>query len=76
MQESCAVCSCKTAGSAVLNQTTGRWNSAAHVEKTQTVRSERSRVSGEVEECHAGGDLVLRLRCATLRTSGDEANCQ
>jgi hypothetical protein len=59
-----------------LNQTTGHWDSVAHVEKTQTVRSERSRVSGEVEECHAGGALVLRLRCATLRTNGETLDSQ
>jgi hypothetical protein len=51
---------------------------------TCSVRSERSRASGEVEECHSGGALGLRLRCAepvlsvlrlrfaTLRTNGSE----
>ena len=56
-----------------LNQTTGHWDSVAHVEKTQAVRSERSRASGEVEE-HAGHESAgLRLRCATLRPNGAES---
>ena len=57
-----------------LNQTTEHWDSVTHVEKTQAVRSERSRASGEVEE-HAGHESAgLRLRCAPLRPNGDGIN--
>jgi hypothetical protein len=54
----------------LLNQTTGHWNSVAQVEKTQAVRSERSRASGEVEECNSNRATGLRLRSATLRPNG------
>ena len=50
-----------------LNQTTGHWYSMKLFEKTQAVRSERSRASGEVEEQARRGFGSLRLRCATLR---------
>ena len=44
----------------------------AHSERTQTVRSERSRASGEVEEQAGRGSGGLRLRCATLRPNGKD----
>jgi len=48
----------------------------AHLEKTLTVRSERGRASGEVEE-QAGREFSgLRLRYATLRPNGDGINRQ
>jgi hypothetical protein len=67
-----------------LNQTTGLWHSGAQGEKTQAVRSERGRASGEVEERAASGLSGLRLRCATLRTNrskglrpnGKSINCR
>jgi hypothetical protein len=55
-----------------LNQTTRLWHSAAQVEKTQAVRSERSRTSGKVEERAASGLSGLRLRSATLRLNGEQ----
>jgi transposase len=58
-----------------LNQTTRLWHSVAQVEKTQAVRSERSRASGEVEERNTNGLSGLRLRCATLRPNGKRSNC-
>jgi hypothetical protein len=60
----------------LLNQTTRLWHPAAQGEKTQAVRSERSRPSGEVEERAASGLSGLRLRCATLRPNGKRLNCQ
>ncbi len=49
---------------------TRHWHSVARVEKTLTVRSERSRARGEVEE-QAGREAgSLRLRCATRRPNG------
>jgi hypothetical protein len=48
----------------------------AQGEKTQAVRSERSRASGEVEERDTSRLPVLRLRFATLRTNGDGLNCR
>jgi hypothetical protein len=64
-----------------LNQTTGLWHSAAQVEQTLAVRSERSRASGEVEERAASGLPGLRLRPAGVvypeqhrRTQGDKAS--
>jgi hypothetical protein len=59
-----------------LNQTTRLWHSAAQVEKTPSVRSERSRASGEVEERTVSGLSGLRLRCATLRPNGERLDCQ
>jgi hypothetical protein len=50
-----------------LNRTTRHWYSVAQREKTLTVRSERSRVSGAVEEPARRESSGLRLRCATLR---------
>jgi hypothetical protein len=61
---------------ATLNQTTGQWYGEAHIEKTQTVRSERSRASGEVEEQAGREARGLRLRSATLRPNGDRINRQ
>jgi hypothetical protein len=58
-----------------LNQTTRLWHSVAQGEKTQDVRSERSRTSGEVEEREASGLSGLRLRCATLRPNGESIHC-
>ena len=53
-----------------LNQTTGHWYSMKLFEKTQAVRSERSRASGEVEEQAGRESGGLRLRSATLRPNG------
>jgi len=62
--------------SLLINQTTGHWYSVAPIEKTLTVRSERSRASGEVEE-QAGREFSgLRLRYATLGPNGDRINRQ
>ena len=61
---------------ASLNQTTGHWYSVTHIEKTLTVRSERSRASGEVEEQAGRDSSGLRLRSATLRPNGDGINGQ
>jgi hypothetical protein len=59
-----------------LNQTIGLWHTVAQGEKTQPVRSERSRASGEVEERTANGLSGLRLRSATLRPNGESIHCQ
>jgi choline dehydrogenase-like flavoprotein len=59
-----------------LNQTTGLWHTVAQGEKTQAVRSERRRASGEVEERAVSGFSGLRLRCATLRPNGESIHCQ
>src|SRR5215467_14214681 len=53
-----------------LNRTTGHWHSVTLFENTQADRSERSRVSGEVEEQARRGSGGLRLRYATLRPNG------
>src|SRR5262245_26615885 len=53
-----------------LNQTTGHWYSVKLFENTPTVRSERSRASGEVEEQAGHESESLRLRSATLRPNG------
>jgi hypothetical protein len=59
-----------------LNRTTGLWHTVAQGEKTQAVRSERCRASGEVEERAVSGFSGLRLRCATLRPNGESIHCQ
>jgi hypothetical protein len=54
----------------LLNRTAGHWHSVKLFEHTLTVRSERSRASGEVEELARRASGGLRLRCATLRPNG------
>jgi hypothetical protein len=39
--------------------------------KSKGAQDSLCHASGEVEECHAGGALGLRLRFATLRPNGD-----
>ena len=59
-----------------LNQTTGHCYSVAHIEKILTVRSKRSRASGEVKEQAGRESSGRRLRTATLRPNGDGINRQ
>ena len=61
-------------GGEVLIRTTRHWYSATLLEGRSPVRSERSRVSGGVEEgVDDHGFAGLRLRYATLRPNGNSS---
>ncbi len=53
-----------------LNQSTRHWYSTKHRERAQTVRSERSRASGKVEE--RDESRLLAFDCAALRSGRTE----
>ena len=56
-----------------LNRTTGHWYSMKLCENTLTVRSERSRASGEVEEQAGRESGSLRLHSTMLKPNGQDA---
>ena len=59
-----------TATDKTLNQSTRHWYSTKHCERAQTVRSERSRASGNVEE--RDYSWLRAFDCAALRSGRTE----